>query len=85
LVLGNKSKLFALDPVSIMPEEREKTIYITINKAMLERFRGRKNPPTWQMNIVGTVKGQVEKIGRRSFQNAKYREMTPYFVIKFKN
>ena len=85
LVLGNKSKLFALDPVSIMPEEREKTIYITINKAMLERFRGRKNTPTWQMNIVGTVKGQVEKIGRRSFQNAKYREMTPYFVIKFKN
>lgn len=85
LVLGNKNKLFTLDPISIQPEETEKTIYITVNKAMLERFRGRKSPPTWQMNIVGTVKGKVEKIGKRSFQNAKYREMTPYFIIKFKN
>jgi hypothetical protein len=51
----------------------------------MEELKARKGKPNWQMNIVGTVKGEVVQRGRRRFQNAKYREMTPYFVIKFKN
>ena len=65
-----------------MPEESEKSIYIKLNKALLERFKKRKTPPIWQMNIVGTVKGEIERQGKRTFQNAKYREITPYFQLK---
>ena len=34
------------------------------------------------MNIVGTVKGEIVKQGKRTFQNARYREMTPFFLIQ---
>jgi hypothetical protein len=84
LMLGNKNRIFELDPISVMPEEREKTITIKLNPAAMERFKSRKNRPTWQMYIVGTVKGEVIQQGRRRFQNAKYREMTPIFMLKLK-
>ena len=35
-------------------------------------------------NIIGTVKGEIVRQGKRTFQNAKYREMTPFFLIKLK-
>ena len=82
LMLGKKMGMFTLDPISILPEETEKTIYIKINETALEKLRNRKGRPTWQMNIVGTVKGEVVQQGRRRFQNAKYSEMTPFFLIK---
>ncbi len=82
IVMGVKHRIFSLEPVTILPEETEKIIYLKLNHTALERFRGRKNPPSWQMNIVGTVKGEITKQGKRTFQNAKYREMTPYFVLK---
>ena len=82
LVLGKKIGMFTLDPVSILPEETEKTIYIRVNPTAMEKLKGKKGKPTWQMNIVGTVKGEVIQRGRRRFQNAKYREMTPFFIIK---
>lgn len=82
IVMGVKHRIFSLEPVTILPEEKEKIIYLKLNHTALERFRGRKNPPSWQMNIVGTVKGEITKQGKRTFQNAKYREITPYFVLK---
>ena len=82
LMLGKKIGMFTLDPVSILPEETEKTIYIRVNPTAMEKLKGKKGKPTWQMNIVGTVKGEVVQRGRRRFQNAKYREMTPFFIIK---
>ena len=84
LMLGNKNKIFELAPISIQPEETEKTIYIKLNATALERFKTRKNRPTWQMHIVGTVKGEIVQRGRRRFQNAKHREITPIFMIKLK-
>ena len=84
LVLGNKNKLFELDPISILPTENEKTIYLRINAANFEKFRTRKVLPSWQMNIVGTVKGEIERRGKRTFQNAKYREITPYFILQYR-
>lgn len=84
LMLGNKTRLFSLEPISIMPEEREKTIYIKLNEAALEKLKSRKGRPLWQMYIVGTVKGEIIQRGRRRFQNAKYREMTPIFIIRLK-
>lgn len=47
-----------------------------------ERLRSRKRKPLWQMSIVGTVKGEIVQQGRRRFQNARYREMTPYFMLR---
>ncbi len=84
LMLGNKTRLFSLEPISIMPEEREKTIYIKLNEAALEKLKSRKGRPLWQMYIVGTVKGEIIQRGRRRFQNAKYREMTPIFIVRLK-
>lgn len=84
LMLGNKNRIFDLAPISIMPEETEKTITINLNQTALERFKKRKARPNWQMYIVGTVKGEIVQQGRRRFQNAKYREMTPIFQIKLK-
>ena len=82
LVLGKKMSMFSLEPISILPEEHEKVINIKLNEAALEKLKGRKGRPVWQMNIVGTVKGEVVQQGRRRFQNAKYQEMTPFFLIQ---
>jgi hypothetical protein len=82
LMLGKKNRIFSLDPISIMPEEKEKVIQIKLNPTVLERFKGKKSKPTWQQYIVGTVKGEVVQRGRRRFQNAKHREITPIFIIK---
>ncbi len=84
LLLGKKNKIFSLDPISILPEETEKTIHIKLNQTALERYKTRKGRPTWQMYISGTVKGEIVRRGRRQFQNAKYSEMTPIFMIKLK-
>ena len=84
LMLGKKNNLFSLEPITIQPEETEKTIYIKLNPTVLAKQKGKKSKPTWQMYIVGTVKGEVVQQGRRRFQNAKYSEMTPIFIIKLK-
>lgn len=84
LALGKKGKTFTLDPVSVLPEETEKIIYIKLAQSSLARFKDKKHLPTFQMSIIGTVKGEIIKQGKRTFQNAKYREMTPIFLIKLK-
>ena len=84
LMLGKKNRLFSLEPISIMPEEKEKIIHIKLNQSILQRYKKGKQKPNWQMYISGTVKGEVVQQGRRRFQNAKYSEMTPIFIIKLK-
>lgn len=84
LLLGKKNSMFSLDPISIEPHETEKVIYIKLNKELMQKHINKKNYPTWQMSIVGTVKGEVERQGKRTFQNAKYSEMTPFFLMKLK-
>jgi hypothetical protein len=85
LELGKKNRVFSLEPVSILPDETEKTIYIKLNTELLKANKRKKSLPTWQMSIVGTVKGEIVKKGKRTFQNAKYREMTPFFMIKMEH
>lgn len=82
LLLGRKIGMFSLEPISILPEETEKIIYIKINPTALEKLKNRKNKQVWQMSITGTVKGEIVRQARRTFQNAKYSEMTPYFMIQ---
>ena len=80
--MGNKNRIFSLEPITLLPGEKEKVIYIRLNHELLERYKRRKNLPYWQMSVAGTVKGEIVKQGKRTFQNAKYREITPFFVIK---
>ena len=82
LILGKKIGIFSLEPISFMPGETEKTVNIILNQAAMERLKKRKGKPTWQMNILGVVKGEFVQQGRRRFQNAKYSEMTPFFQIR---
>ena len=84
LELGKKNKVFELDPISVLPDEREKIIYLKVNKKAIQTYVGKKRLPLWQINIVGTVKGELIKKGKRTFQNAKYREISPFFLIKLK-
>lgn len=81
LLLGKKNRVLSLDPISVLPEEHEKTIYIKLEKELLSKYLSKKNLPKWQTYIVGTVKGEIVKRGKRTFQNAKYREITPLFVL----
>lgn len=83
LIWAHKTKIFTLEPITLEPGENEKIIYLKVNSENLERYKGRKkNMPYWQMSIAGTVKGEITKQGKRTFQNAKYREITPYFIIR---
>lgn len=78
LLLSRKSKQFTLDPVEMQPDETEKVLQIKVNKEFMKKSRNLRIP----MNIVGTVKGEIVKKGQRTFQNAKYREMSPGFVLE---
>ena len=84
LQLGKKTNLFSLEPVTILPEENEKTIHIKINRTVMEkRYKNKKNRPMFQMYISGVVKGEWVKQGKgRQVQIAKYSEMTPIFILK---
>ena len=86
LLIGKKNNMFSLEPITILPNETEKTIQIKLNHAILEkRFKGKKSKPTWQMYISGVVKGEWVKFGKgRQVQIAKYSEMTPIFILKLK-
>ena len=59
-------------------------IVLKLNQEVLAKYKGKKFLPSWQMNIIGTVKGEIVKQGKRTFQNAKYREMTPFFMLRMK-
>lgn len=82
LMLSNKFGMFSMEQTSIMPDENEKTIYLILNEDALNKLKNKKGYRYWQMHIVGTVKGEVIRRGRRQFQNAKHREITPFFMLR---
>ena len=81
LQLGRKTKQIVLDPVEFKPGETEKTIYIKLDLKDLTKYKGMQRP----ISIVGTVNGEVDKRGKRSFENAKFRETTPIIILELKN
>lgn len=78
IALNKKLKQLTVDPVSFLPGETEKTIYLKINPATAKVQRKFRAP----FCFVGTVKGEIEKMGKRTFQNALYREYSPVFVLE---
>jgi hypothetical protein len=81
LQLGRKTKQIVLDPVEFKPGETEKIIYIKLNLKDVAKFKGMQRP----ISIVGTVSGQIDKKGKRTFENALYRETTPIIILELKN
>ncbi len=66
-----------MDPTKVQPNETEKEVLLKINKKLIDKLRS----VTMGIAIAGTVNGEIEKKGKRNFQNAKYRELTPMFVL----
>lgn len=81
LQLGRKTKQIVLDPVEFKPGETEKTIFVKLDLKDLTKYKGMQRP----ISIVGTVNGEVDKRGKRSFENAKFRETTPILILELKN
>ncbi len=69
--------MITMDPVKILPGETEKEVRLKISEKALQKLKRFR----FGIAIVGVVNGEVEKKGKRSFQNAKYREMAPLFVL----
>jgi hypothetical protein len=80
LNLSKKTKQVSMESVTFQPTETEKQVFVKINSEALNKFKKMR----MGLNIIGTVKGVVDKKGQRSFQNAKYREQTPIFVLEKK-
>lgn len=78
LALNKKIKQIELLPVKLSTTDTEKIIHLKIDLNDSKE----KNRFIRLISIVGTVNGQVDKRGKRSFQNAKYRETTPLIILK---
>lgn len=80
LQLSRKTKQITLDPIVFLPGETEKVLSIKLDLKDLSNLKGVRRP----LAIIGTVNGKVDKKGKRSFENALYREMTPQVIIEVK-
>lgn len=78
LNLNKKLRQITMDPVQLLPGETEKTIYLKIHP----EARNAKRNYRGSFSIVGTVNGEIEKQGKRTFQNALYREYSPLFLLE---
>ena len=67
-----------MNPVTVEPNETEKIIYLKINREILNKVK----KASFEFYIVGTVKEVIDQKGQRTFQNAKYREQTPIFILE---
>jgi hypothetical protein len=78
LAMNKKNPLITMDPTQVLPNETEKIIRIKINEKVVKT----KKKGRFAFAIEGTVKGEVERKGKRSFQNALYREITPIIILQ---
>lgn len=80
LNLSKRTKHVSMESITFQPNETEKQIFVKINNEEWKKFKKFR----MGLNIIGTVKGVVDRKGQRNFQNAKYREQTPIFVLENK-
>jgi hypothetical protein len=72
-----KNRGVVMNTVKVMPDETEKILTISVRaREILKQKKLR-----FGIAIVGTVNGEVDQRGKRTFENAKYREMSPIIVI----
>lgn len=78
LELNRKNKLITLEPAVFYAGETEKRIRIKLDLKDVAKFKNMRRP----VAIAGTVNGEIDKKGKRSFENALYRETTPVIVLQ---
>ena len=72
-----KNRNTVMDAVKVLPGETEKTVYISVrSRDMLKQRKLR-----YGIAIVGTVSGEIDKRGKRTIENAAFREMSPLIMI----
>lgn len=77
LSLFPKNKNLVLSNNIIESNETEKVVTVSIRTPQpMSRKKMRMS-----LSIVGTVNGEISKVGKRIVENAKYREMTPFIEI----
>lgn len=72
-----KNKNIVTTAVKVLPGETEKTVRISVRSGDIQKQKKLR----FGIMIVGTVNGEIDKRGKRTFENAKYREMSPIIVI----
>ncbi|MCX6308216.1 MAG: hypothetical protein NTY32_05065 [Bacteroidia bacterium] len=80
LALNRKTNQVTMDSVTLLPHETEKVILLHIDPSVLKTQRRFRQG----FSLIGTVNGEIQKNGKRSFQNALYREVTPVFILESK-
>ena len=73
-----KNKNVVMTDVKLLPDETEKILTVSVRSADIMKQKKLR----FGIMIVGTVNGEIDQRGKRSFQNAAYREMSPIIVIK---
>ncbi len=72
-----KNKNIVMTAVKVLPGETEKTLRISVRSGDIQKQRKLR----FGIMIIGTVNGEIDQRGKRTFENAKYREMSPIIVI----
>jgi len=77
LSLYPKTKNYVMDAVKVLPGETEKMLTISVRSPNILKQKKLR----YQMAIVGTVSGEIDKRGKRTVENAAFREMSPLIMI----
>jgi len=78
IALNRKNKFITMENVQFLEGETVKTVTLKLNSEIIKKTRKIKIP----MCFVGTVNEQVDKKGKRSFENASFKEYSPVFVLE---
>ena len=72
-----KNRNIVMDAVRVQPSETEKMLTISVRSRDILKQRKLR----YGIAIVGTVSGEIDKRGKRTIENAAYREMSPLIMI----
>lgn len=78
LALTRKSKIVTMETVLVEAGETEKTIYLRIDQQLLRKIKSGKI----QLSISGSVKPVIDTKGKKRFENAKFKEVSPVFTLQ---
>ncbi len=80
LFLTKKSPFMVLSPAKFLTGESEIEVELKVNTERLAKQKYFR----YLLAIDATVNGEIVKMGKREFQNAKYRAMTPFVTIQMR-
>lgn len=78
LSLGRKIREVAAESVKVAAGENEATLLLKIDQERLSKMKQFRR----LLYVTASVNGEIQKVGKRTFQNALYKDMTPIIVIQ---